>query len=158
MTQLNVGDKAPDFEAKQVIGAYEKKFTASMQKTGVVLYFYPKDMTSGCTVQAKEFSALNEKFMSEGFKVFGISKDSIQSHKNFIAKENLKISLISDEDTKIAKLYGTWVEKSMYGRKYMGMSRDIFVISKDGFIIHILRNVKAKGNAMKVLQLCKAIS
>jgi peroxiredoxin Q/BCP len=153
MTQLKIGDNAPDFTAKLMHGENEKEFTVSAQKTGLVLYFYPKDMTSGCTVQAEEFTQMNAEFKKAGFQAYGISKDSLKSHQNFICKKELSIPLISDEDHKIAELYGAWVEKSMYGKKYMGMSRDTFVISADGKIMHIWRKVKAKGHVAEVKNL-----
>ena len=132
-------------------GKNEKEFTVSVQKKGFILYFYPKDMTAGCTVEAEEFSQMNAEFEKTGFQVYGISKDSLKSHQNFICKKELSIPLISDEDHKIAELYGVWVEKSMYGKKYMGMSRDTFVISADGKIMQIWRKVKAKGHATEVM-------
>ena len=153
MTQLQIGDKAPDFTAKLIHGENKKEFTASAQKSGFILYFYPKDMTAGCTVQAEEFSQMNAEFEKAGFQVYGISKDSLKSHQNFICKKELSIPLIADEDHKIAELYGAWVEKSMYGRTYMGMSRDTFVISADGKIMKIWRKVKAKGHAAEVINL-----
>ncbi len=118
----------------------------------VLLYFYPKDMTSGCTAEAIGFSSLKEKFEELGVKIFGVSKDSCARHQKFIAKENLTIDLLSDESCEILEKYGVWVEKSMYGRKYMGISRESFLINSAGEIVHHWPKVKAKDHPAEVLE------
>jgi peroxiredoxin Q/BCP len=118
----------------------------------VVLYFYPKDMTSGCTIEAHEFSELAKTFASKKVFIFGVSPDSIESHKKFIEKDAITFPLLADEGHKAAEAYGVWVEKSMYGRAYMGIERSTFVIGPDGKLEHVYRQVKAEGHAVCVLQ------
>jgi len=117
----------------------------------VVLYFYPKDDTSGCTAEAIDFSAHAKAFGAASATVIGISKDSTASHEKFKTKHKLKVSLASDEDTKVAQAYGVWVEKSMYGRHYMGMERATFLIDGKGIIRSIWHKVKVSGHAQEVL-------
>ncbi len=118
----------------------------------VLLYFYPKDMTSGCTAEAIGFSNLKEKFEKLGVKILGVSKDSCARHQKFIAKEKLTIDLLSDESCEILEKYGVWVEKSMYGRKYMGISRESFLINSAGEIVQHWPKVKAKAHPAEVLE------
>jgi peroxiredoxin Q/BCP len=117
----------------------------------LVLYFYPKDDTSGCTREAQDFTALAGDFASAGAKVVGVSRDAMRKHDRFIAKYDLKVPLASDEDGAISDAFGTWVEKSMYGRKYMGMERATFLIGGDGRILRAWRKVKVPGHAEEVL-------
>ncbi len=117
----------------------------------VVLYFYPKDMTSGCTLEAHGFSDLADEFEKINVKVFGISIDPVESHKKFCDKEKLHITLLSDVDKKVVEAYGVWVLKSMYGKKYMGIQRDSFVIDSDGTIIKHFEKVKPEGHPQEVL-------
>ena len=118
----------------------------------VVLYFYPKDDTSGCTREAQDFTALASDFKAAGVRVIGVSRDPMKRHDKFIAKYDLKVPLASDEDGAISDAFGTWVEKSMYGRKYMGMERSTFLIGKDGKVARAWRKVKVPGHAAEVLK------
>ena len=122
----------------------------------VVLYLYPKDLTSGCTLESKAFEDLNEDFKALGFEVFGCSKDSLASHEKFCTKEGLNFPLLSDENAKLIEALGAWVEKSMYGKTYMGIERSTFVIV-NGEIVQEWRKVKAKGHAEAVLEFCKSL-
>ena len=117
----------------------------------VVLYFYPKDDTSGCTAQACEFRDLGDDFAAVGAKVLGVSPAPLKSHVKFRGKYGLNFTLLSDADHAVAEAYGVWVEKSMYGKKYMGIERSTFVISPEGEVLHALYKVKAKGNAAQAL-------
>ena len=118
----------------------------------IVLYFYPKDNTPGCTTEAKEFSELIDEFEKLGAIVIGISPDSPKKHCNFIEKHNLKVTLLSDEEKKVLKAYGAWGKKKMYGREYEGVIRSTFIIDPNGEIVKEYKNVRAKGHAKKVLE------
>jgi thioredoxin-dependent peroxiredoxin len=122
----------------------------------LVLYFYPKDDTSGCTKEAQEFSALSAEFSKAGAVVVGISKDSEKSHSKFIAKYDLKVALGSDESGDVCEAFGVWVEKSMYGKKYMGIERSTFLIDAHGKIARVWRKVKVPGHAAEVLAAAQA--
>ena len=117
----------------------------------LVLYFYPKDDTSGCTREAQDFTALAGEFAAAGARVVGVSRDPMKKHDKFIAKYELTVPLASDEDGRISEAFGTWVEKSMYGRKYMGMERATFLIGADGRVLKAWRKVKVPGHAEAVL-------
>ena len=117
----------------------------------LVLYFYPKDDTSGCTREAKDFTALAAYFAAAGARVVGVSRDPMKKHDKFIAKYELTVQLASDEDGRASEAFGTWVEKSMYGRKYMGMERATFLIGSDGRVLKAWRKVKVPGHAEAVL-------
>jgi len=121
----------------------------------LVLYFYPKDDTSGCTREAQDFTALAPEFAKAGVKVVGVSRDSMKSHGKFIGKYGLAVPLASDEDGKISEAFGTWVEKSMYGRKYMGMERATYLIGADGRVLRAWRKVKVPNHANEVLKAAK---
>lgn len=146
---LQIGDKAPDFLAEND----EEKKVSLKDYSGkrVVLYFYPKDNTSGCTTEAIEFSDLINSFKDLDTEIIGVSPDSVKSHINFKNKHNLNITLISDPEKEICQAYDVWREKSMYGKKYMGVLRSTFIISSDGIIEKAMYNVKAKGHAEAVL-------
>ena len=146
---LEVGDKAPEFEALNQDGV--KVALKDFISKNVVLYFYPKDNTPGCTTEACEFSANYDQFIKNDTVIIGVSPDSVKSHAGFIAKQNLKHILLSDEDKEISKLYGVWQVKKNYGKEYLGIVRSTFVIGKDGKIVKIYKNVKAKDHAAKVL-------
>ncbi len=146
---LEQGDKAPSFEMSTNGGGSVS--LAGLKGKQAVLYFYPKDDTSGCTVEASEFSALTGEFDKEGVVVIGVSPDNVASHDKFCTKHALKHILASDPDTKVSHAYGVWAEKSMYGRKYMGVERSTFLIGKDGRIERVWRKVKAPGHAAEVL-------
>jgi peroxiredoxin Q/BCP len=144
MSALKVGDKAPDFEAVAIGGEYGEGKTVTLQDFSggsLVLYFYPKDDTPGCTTQA---CSLRDSWESvrEKAKIFGISIDSAKSHRKFIDKYNLPFPILSDPEKKIVNSYGVWVEKSMYGKKYMGTERSTFVIDGAGRLASIFRKVK----------------
>ena len=146
---LEVGDKAPEFEALNQDGV--KVTLKDFIGKNVVLYFYPKDNTPGCTTEACEFSANYDQFIKNDTVIIGVSPDSVKSHVGFIAKQNLKHILLSDEDKEISKLYGVWQVKKNYGKEYLGIVRSTFVIGKDGKIVKIYKSVKAKDHAAKVL-------
>ena len=146
---LEVGDKAPEFEALNQDGV--KIALKDFVGKNVVLYFYPKDNTPGCTTEACEFSANYDQFIKNDTVIIGVSPDSVKSHAGFIAKQNLKHILLSDEDKEISKLYGVWQVKKNYGKEYLGIVRSTFVIGKDGKIVKIYKSVKAKDHAAKVL-------
>jgi peroxiredoxin Q/BCP len=118
----------------------------------LVLYFYPKDDTSGCTREAQDFTALSPEFAKAGVKVVGISRDPMKKHQKFIGKFSLAVPLISDEDGRISDAVGTWSQKSMYGRKYMGMERATYLIGSDGTILRAWRKVKVPNHAQEVLE------
>lgn len=123
----------------------------------IVLYFYPKDNTAGCTLEAIEFSALKDEFEKLGAVVIGVSKDSIKSHKNFIQKHNLEVELVSDESLSIQEHFDVWKLKKMCGKEYMGTVRSTFIIDDKGNILKEFRNVKAKGHAQKILEELRAL-
>jgi peroxiredoxin Q/BCP len=149
LSVLAPGDRAPLFTLMSSDGA--KVTLSELKGKRVVLYFYPKDMTSGCTVEAHEFSAIAEDFAAHDTLIFGISPDSIESHEKFIAKEGITFALLSDPDHVVAEKYGVWVEKSMYGKKYMGIERSTFVIDPQGKLSSVYRKVKPEGHAECVL-------
>ncbi len=148
-TTLKVGSKMPLFTLHSSNGGSIS--SKSLLGTRYVLYFYPKDQTPGCTVEAHEFSAVAKKFAKSGVQVFGVSPDDMESHHKFIKKEGITFPLLSDTDHKLALKLGSWVEKSMYGRKYMGINRSTFVVGIDGKIEAIYRDVKPEGHAVCVL-------
>jgi peroxiredoxin Q/BCP len=152
---LEVGDRAPDFTLPADGGG--KVSLAQLKGKSVVLYFYPKDDTSGCTAEAIAFSKESKAFKAAGAVVLGVSKDSPASHDKFKTKHDLALTLASDEDTRLAQAYGVWVEKSMYGRRYMGMERATFLIDAKGVIRRIWRKVKVPGHAGDVLAAVKAL-
>jgi len=152
---LKPGDKAPNFKLATDGGG--ELSLPDLKGQTVVLYFYPRDDTPGCTKEAIGFSEARQKFERAGVTVVGVSKDSVQSHDKFKAKYKLKIHLGSDPETKVAKTYGTWVEKSMYGRKYMGMDRATFLIDGKGVIREVWRKVKVPGHVDEVLAAAKAL-
>ena len=149
---MKINDKLPDFKFK----VDEDKIIDSKELKGqsLIIYFYPKDDTPGCTVEAIEFSKSKNKFSKLNTKIFGISKDSIEKHKKFKTKHSFTIELISD-DVSICEKLGVWVEKSMYGKKYMGIERATFLFDEDLKLIKIWRNVKVKGHVEEVLSFVK---
>jgi peroxiredoxin Q/BCP len=153
--EINTGDKAPDFRATAIGGAYgEGKEVTLGDFAGrtVVLYFYPKDDTPGCTAQACALRDDWAQFKAKA-ELFGVSVDSAKSHRKFIEKHSLPFPLLSDESHAIVEAYGVWVEKSMYGKKYMGAERSTFVIGPDGKIRGVLRKVKPDEHAAQLLKL-----
>ena len=117
----------------------------------VILYFYPKDNTSGCTVEAKDFTSLQSEFLKKGYKIIGVSRDSVKSHKNFISKQELNLLLLSDVNEEMVKAFDVLKEKSMYGRTYMGIVRSTFVLDEQGKIVKEIRKVKVKEHAQLLL-------
>jgi peroxiredoxin Q/BCP len=146
---ISEGDKAPAISATASDGS-----TINLASPGqsLVLYFYPKDDTSGCTLEAQNFTALAPDFAKAGVKVVGVSRDPMKKHEKFIAKYDLAVPLVADEDGRISDAFGTWVEKSMYGRKYMGMERATYLIAADGRVLKAWRKVKVPGHAEDVLK------
>jgi len=152
---IGEGDKVPALRAVLSDGS---AVDLSAPGGPLVLYFYPKDDTSGCTREAQDFTALAGDFARAGAKVVGISRDPMKKHDKFIAKYELKVPLASDEDGTVSDAFGTWVEKSMYGRKYMGMERSTFLIGKDGRVEKAWRKVKVPGHAEEVLKTVRALA
>jgi len=152
---LQPGDRAPAFAL--AADGDGKISTTGLKGRAFVLYFYPKDDTSGCTKEAIGFSEAYKKFEAAGVTVIGVSKDSTASHDKFKAKHKLKITLASDPEVKTAEAYGVWVEKSLYGRKYMGMDRATFLVDGTGRIARIWRKVKVPGHVEAVLDAAKAL-
>jgi peroxiredoxin Q/BCP len=153
--QLKEGDKAPDFSAPTDGGGKLK--LSSLKGRKVVLYFYPKDDTPGCTTEACGFRDSLKSFGKIDAEIVGVSKDSEKSHDKFKDKYELPFTLVSDTDGKICEAYGTWVEKSMYGRKYMGIERATFLIDEKGVVRNIWRKVKVTGHVDEVLAAAKAL-
>jgi len=155
MADLDIGSKAPDFTLPTNGGGKIK--LSALKGQPVVVYFYPKDDTSGCTAEACSFTENIAAFNKVKATIIGISKDSVASHDKFVEKYGLKFPLASDEDGKVCEKYGTWVEKSMYGRKYMGIDRSTFVIDADGKIAAMWRKVKVPGHTEDVIDALKAL-
>jgi peroxiredoxin Q/BCP len=149
---LEVGEMAPDFEAELTNG--DKVTLSNILSSGekVILYFYPKDSTPGCTVQACDFRDNFSKLQSAGFRVLGVSKDSSKSHQKFIDTHELPFELIVDSDTELHQLYGVWREKMNYGKTYMGVSRSTFVIDIDSKLISVGYNVRASGHVDRLVK------
>ena len=150
---INGGDKAP---ALTVSASDGSSINLASPGQPLVLYFYPKDDTSGCTREAQDFTALAGDYAKAGVKVVGVSRDPMTSHEKFIGKYGLSVPLVSDEDGKISEAFGTWVEKSMYGRKYMGMERATYLIGADGRVLKAWRKVKVPNHAAEVLKAASA--
>ena len=153
MTTLSIGDKAPAVNLPRDGGGDVN--LADFEGQQVVLYFYPRDDTPGCTKQAIGFTEMAPDFAAAGAVVLGVSKDPIKKHEKFVAKHDLGIALLSDEDSDVCERYGVWVEKSMYGKTYMGIERATFLIGPDGTITQIWRKVKVPGHIDAVLAAVK---
>jgi peroxiredoxin Q/BCP len=151
MTTLKAGEKAPDFTAKDQNG--KQVSLSDFKGKNVILYFYPKDDTPGCTAEACSFRDNYQSLVSQGFAVIGVSTDSEKSHKKFETKYSLPFTLIADEDKVINEAYGVWAEKSMYGKTYMGTARTTFVISPEGLISTIITKVDNANATQQVLDL-----
>ncbi|MDQ8145248.1 MAG: thioredoxin-dependent thiol peroxidase [Gemmatimonadota bacterium] len=145
---MTIGRKAPAFRLQDDTGAWVD--SASLKGKRVVLFFYPKDMTSGCTVEACEFRDLMPRFTASNAVIYGVSPDPVASHQKFRAKERLPYGLLSDPTHALCEAYGVWVEKSLYGRKYMGVHRSTFVVGVDGTLEMAWRGVKPEGHAAEV--------
>jgi thioredoxin-dependent peroxiredoxin len=152
---LQDGDKAPDFALPTERG--ETIELSRLKGKAVVVYFYPKDDTSGCTAEAKDFSELAPKLKKSGIEVVGVSPDSVESHQKFRTKHGLSVQLAADTEKTVAMAYGVWAEKSMYGRKYMGVERSTFLIDKQGRIARVWRKVKVTGHAEEVLTVAQGL-
>lgn len=152
---VDVGKKAPDFSAPTDGGGKLK--LSEFKGKNVVLYFYPKDDTSGCTKEACSFTEAMPGFNKLKAAVIGVSRDSVASHDKFKKKYKLAFPLVSDEDGKVCEKYGTWVEKSMYGRKYMGIERSTFLIDATGVVRNVWRKVKVPGHTEEVMAALKAL-
>jgi peroxiredoxin Q/BCP len=152
---INEGDKAPTITVTATDGS-----SVNLASPGqpLVLYFYPKDDTSGCTREAQDFTALAGDFKKAGVKVIGLSRDPMKAHEKFIGKYDLAVPLVSDADGEVSNAFGTWVQKSMYGRKYMGMERATYLIGADGRILRAWRKVKVPNHAQEVLQASRELA
>ena len=155
MSAPEPGQPAPAFTLPRDGGGTVSLDTLRGQ--AVVLYFYPKDDTPGCTLEAQSFTAEIEAFAGAGAVVLGISKDSVKKHDKFRDKYGLRIALLSDEESDVCERYGVWVEKSMYGKKYFGIERATFLIDKTGNLARVWRNVKVDGHAADVLSAVRAL-
>lgn len=153
---LDTGDQAPDFDLPGAGGGAVR--LADLAGRKAVLYFYPKDDTSGCTLEAQEFNTLREAFAAADTIVIGVSPDSVKSHDKFRAKYDLAFPLASDETKAMLEAYGVWVEKSMYGRKYMGVERTTLLIDREGRIARIWHKVKVPGHIEEVLAAVQALA
>ena len=149
------GKKAPDFNLPAAGG--DKIKLSALKGAPVVVYFYPKDNTPGCTKEAIAFTELLSEFEKANTTIIGISPDSIATHDKFIAKHSLAVRLAADEERKTAENYGVWVEKSMYGKKYMGVERSTFLVDASGKIAHIWRKVRVPGHAQAVLDVVREL-
>lgn len=153
---IEEGKKAPDFSLQDARGKLHG--IGDFSGKTLVLYFYPKDDTPGCTTEANEFQALAAEFESAGAAVVGVSPDSCTSHAKFAEKYGLAFTLLSDSDKAAIEAYGAWGEKTMYGKKSMGLIRSTVIVDKDGVVQKIYRNVRAKGHAARVLDDLKALN
>jgi peroxiredoxin Q/BCP len=152
---INEGDRAPALKVRTSDGT---EIDLAAPGLTLVLYFYPKDDTSGCTRQAQDFTAMAADFLAAGVKVVGVSRDPMKKHEKFIGKYELTVPLASDEDGRVSDAFGTWIEKSMYGRKYMGMDRSTFLIAPDGRVLRTWRKVKVPGHAEEVLEAARELT
>ncbi len=152
---IEQGSTAPGFEMAANNG--QTVSLTSLKGKNIVLYFYPKDDTPGCTTEAKDFTALAGEFRKANTTIIGVSKDTVAKHEKFIAKHELNVTLGSDEEGKVLEAYGVWVEKNMYGRKYMGIERSTFLIDAAGTVQNVWRKVKVKGHAAAVLEAAQAL-
>jgi len=150
---IKEGDTAPSITVTASDGS---SMNLASPGQPLALYFYPKDDTSGCTREAQDFTALAPEFKQAGVKVVGLSRDPMKKHEKFIDKYDLAVPLVSDEDGRISDAFGTWVEKSMYGRKYMGMERATYLIGADGRVLKTWRKVKVPNHAEEVLKAAKS--
>lgn len=155
MTELEAGDSAPEFDLPNDGGGNVR--LSDFRGRKVVVYFYPQDDTKSCTVEAIDFSALLGEFEQAGIAVIGISPDSAARHAKFRKKHDLSLTLASDEDRKTIDAYGVWAEKTLYGRKYMGVVRSTFLIDADGKIARIWENVRVRDHARQVLEAARVL-
>jgi len=147
---MDIGDNAPDFNLPTNGGGTLS--LADLKGKTVILYFYPKDMTPGCTTESQDFRDANKAFVDAGAIIVGASKDSVARHDKFVAKHDLPFALVSDEDGQLCEDYGVWKFKKLYGREYLGIERTTFIIDENGKIQNVWRKVKVKGHVQEVLQ------
>ncbi|MCH2249352.1 MAG: thioredoxin-dependent thiol peroxidase [Cognatishimia sp.] len=150
-----IGENAPDFTLPSTSG--EDVTLSSLKPKAVVLFFYPRDNTSGCTKEAIGFSELKEAFAAENVEVFGLSKDDMKSHHKFVEKQELTVELLTDADSDVCEAYDVWKEKKMYGKTYMGIERSTFLIDGEGKIAQVWRKVKVPGHVEEVMEAAKAL-
>ena len=150
---IDVGDKAPEFSLP-ASGGQTLSLAGNLP---LVLFFYPRDNTPGCTKEAIAFTGMEAEFSALGVKIWGISADSIASHEKFVAKHALNMPLLSDEDNAVCEAYGVWKEKSMYGKTYMGIERSTFLIDAEGRIARVWRRVKVPGHVEEVLEAAQSL-
>ena len=149
MSELKIGDMAPDFCLPTQSG--EQLSLADLKGSKTVLYFYPKDNTSGCTLEAKSLRDGKQELAARGYRIVGVSPDSERSHQNFCSKHELNFTLIADTDHAICEAFGVWAEKSMYGRKYWGVKRTTFLLDEEGRITHIFDKVKTADHYRQII-------
>ncbi|MBL4601305.1 MAG: thioredoxin-dependent thiol peroxidase [Emcibacteraceae bacterium] len=152
---LEIGQKAPNFNLPDETG--NNVSLDDFSNKNIILFFYPKDNTPGCTKESIGFSSIKDQFTALDTVILGASKDSVKKHQNFIKKHNLTVKLIVDEDDTLCDSYGVWVKKKLYGREYMGIERATFLIGKDGMIKQIWRKVKVDGHVEAVLEAVKQL-
>jgi peroxiredoxin Q/BCP len=152
---IDQGSAAPDFTLPRDGGG--DIALSSLRPAPIILYFYPKDDTPGCTTEAIAFTGLSAEFVAAGAQVIGVSKDSVAKHEKFVAKHDLGIALVSDEHGDVCERYGVWVEKSMYGKSYMGIERSTFLIAGDGTVARAWHKVKVPGHAEEVLEALRTL-
>ncbi len=153
--KLNKGSDLPEFSAIDESGNTITKDDIVGQWT--ILYFYPKDNTPGCTLEAKDFTCLQDKFKEIGFEIIGVSKDSVKSHQSFKSKQGLSFTLLSDPKLEMHRIFETWGDKMMYGKKLTGVIRSTFIVNPEGKIEECFYNVKAKGHAERILKIAKQL-
>ena len=149
MAKLTAGGMMPAFESTTQLG--EKFSSEELKGSPTVLYFYPKDNTPGCTLEAKSLRDGRERLKAAGYKIVGVSPDSVKSHQNFCAKHELGFTLLADTDHSVCEAFGVWAEKSMCGRKYMGVVRTTFLIDAEGRIVHVFDKVDTKNHYQQIL-------
>jgi peroxiredoxin Q/BCP len=153
---IEIGDRIP---AVELLDSDDKPFTLDRHAGApLLLYFYPKDDTAGCTREAQEFSAEKAEFDALGVQLLGVSRDTAAKHRKFIGKYDLTVPLASDPDGKVLEAFGSWVEKSLYGRKYMGIDRSTFLFDADGKLAHVWRKVRVPGHVEAVLAAAKELT
>ena len=150
--KINIGKKVKDLA---VVSSDNKKMLSDYLNKNLILYFYPRDLTPGCTTESNEFNDSLKKIKKLGWNVVGVSRDNIKSHEKFINKYSFKFPLISDESEKVCKMFDVIKEKSLYGRKYMGIDRSTFLINRELEVLNIWRNVKVKGHVEEVIKFIK---
>ena len=152
--KISVGKKVKDLA---VVSSDNKKMLSDYLNKNLILYFYPRDLTPGCTTESNEFNDNLNKIKKLGWNVVGVSRDTMKSHEKFIDKYSFKFPLISDEDEKVCKMFDVIKEKSLYGRKYMGIDRSTFLISREMKVLNVWRNVKVKGHVEEVIMFIKEL-